>query len=104
MKEILWPERIDRYSKAIRRLEEPNVGLLRFTSIGLGEGALHVSMRGWEVFQDLCALPELGKFASDLDAACAPIVAAYAKRLRQHLANECIELAEKSLAARDRST
>jgi len=85
--------------KAIGSLEGWAFGeWLKFTSIGYGS-QLYISLKsGWVEVDGFRELPGLKEFADNLNAATKPVREAYAKRLRQELSNECIEIAASALS------
>lgn len=93
----LYDQRIRTLTRAISDLEGQAFGAhFRFASFQLG---LHHSCEGgWrECVGFGMYTPGTDEFALELNVVIAPVVAKYAAKLRQHLANECTKLGAAAL-------
>lgn len=99
MTEKPYTSRAASLERAIGNLEGWAFGkILKFASLGYGS-QLHISLKsGWVEVEGFRELPGLKEFADDLNAATTPVREAYAKRLRQELSNECVEIAARALS------
>lgn len=98
MSERPYSGRIHDLERAIARLEGWAFGCaLEFSALGYTDQLRIDGVKDGEA-EHFSRLPCLREFADELNAATRPIREAYAKRLRQEMANECTKVAARALS------